>query len=58
MRLDLNRYEAFRQWVEEEILEPLLPANADLVDRLVHMVRADIERLAEEFGNGDPETDR
>jgi hypothetical protein len=58
MRLDLERYEAFRQWVEEEILEPLLPANAGLVDRLVHMVRADIEHLAEELGNGEREADR
>jgi hypothetical protein len=52
MPLKRERYEVFRHWVEREILEPLLPANADLVDRLVRMVRADIERLSEEFGNG------
>jgi hypothetical protein len=40
-----DRYEAFRDWVEEEIHEPLLPANADLVDRLAQIVRADTERL-------------
>jgi hypothetical protein len=52
MPLREERYEAFCTWVEEEILEPLLPANADLIDRLVRMVRADIECLSEEFGNG------
>ena len=45
MPLNLDRYEAFQTWVEEEILAPLLPANANLIDRLVRMVRADIERL-------------
>ena len=58
MGMSFERYEAYRQWVEEEILEPLLPANADLVDRLVHVVRADIERLSEEFGNGERQADR
>jgi hypothetical protein len=58
MRPNLERYEAFRQWVEEEIFEPLLPANADLVDRLVYIVRVDIERLSEEFGNGERQADR
>jgi hypothetical protein len=58
MPLNLKRYEAFRTWVEEEILAALLPANADMVDRLVRMVRADIERLSEEFGNGERQADR
>jgi hypothetical protein len=52
MPLSPERYNAFRNWVEEEVLEPLLPANADLVDRLVRVVRADIERLSEEFSHG------
>jgi hypothetical protein len=58
MPLNLDRYEAFQTWVEEEILAPLLPANAELIDGLVRMVRADIERLSEEFGNGEREADR
>jgi hypothetical protein len=58
MPLNLDRYGAFQTWVEEEILAPLLPANANLVDRLVRMVRADIERLSEEFGNGERGADR
>jgi hypothetical protein len=58
MSLNRERYEAFRKWVEEEVLEPLPPANADLVNRLVRMVRADIERLSEEFGHGGSGADR
>jgi hypothetical protein len=58
MFLNPVRHKVFRSWVEEEILAPLLPANADLVDRLVRIVRADIERLSEEFGNGEPEANR
>jgi hypothetical protein len=58
MPLREDRYETFRNWVEEEILEPLLPANADLVDRLAQIMRADIERLSEEFGNGGSGADR
>jgi hypothetical protein len=52
MRLNPERYKVFRNWVEEEVLEPLLPANVELVDRLVRMVKADIERLSEEFSHG------
>jgi hypothetical protein len=58
MPLREDRYEAFRDWVEEAILEPLLPANANLVDRLAQIVRADIERLSEEFGTGGSGADR
>jgi tetratricopeptide (TPR) repeat protein len=58
MRVNPERYEAFRNWVEEEVLAPLLPANADLVDRLVRMVRADIERLSEELSHGGSGADR
>lgn len=53
MRPNPERYEVFRTWVEEKVLEPLLPANADLVDRVVRIVQANIERLSEEFGNGE-----
>jgi hypothetical protein len=52
MPLNPERYEVFRDWVERELLGPLLPANADLVDRLVRIVRANIERLSEEFSHG------
>ncbi len=40
-----DRDEAFRSWAESAVLEPLLPANADLVDGLAGYVRAEIERM-------------
>lgn len=52
MHLPQARYEAFRSWVEREILEPLLPANANLVDSVVGSVRTNIERLIEELSDG------
>jgi hypothetical protein len=58
MPLREDRFEAFRTWVEEEVLTPLLPANVDLIDRLVRIVRADIERLSEEFSHGGSDADR
>jgi hypothetical protein len=58
MHLKRERYEVFRNWVEREILEPLLPANADLVDGLVGLVRTEIERLSEEFSDNESNTDR
>jgi hypothetical protein len=39
MPLERQRYAAFRNWVEGAILEPLLPANADLVDLSVPKIR-------------------
>ena len=58
MPLAGKRYEAFRNWVECRILEPLLPANADLVDRLVRLERADIERLSAALSNDESGPDR
>jgi hypothetical protein len=52
MPLQRERYEVFRNWVEREILEPLLPANANLIDSVVGIVRTNIERLSEELSNG------
>jgi hypothetical protein len=43
MPLQQERYAAFHNWLEE-ILEPLLPANANLIDGVVRIVRTDIER--------------
>jgi hypothetical protein len=51
MHLPRERYDVFRSWVEREILEPLLPANANLIDNVVGIVRTDIERLSEEFSD-------
>lgn len=52
-----DRDEAFRSWVESAVLEPLLPANTDLVDALAGYVRAEIERMIEEFAEDAPHPD-
>lgn len=52
-----DRDEAFRSWVESAVLEPLLSANADLVDALAAHVRAEIERMVEEFTDDAPDPD-
>jgi hypothetical protein len=51
MHMPVERYEVFRNWVEYEVLEPLLPANAGLIDSVVQLVRTDIERLSEEWSD-------
>jgi len=58
MQLQRERYEVFCNWVECEILEPLLPANANLVDSVVKIVRTNIERLSEEFSDDASSTTR
>jgi hypothetical protein len=58
MHLQRERYEVFRNWVEREILEPLLPANANLIDSVVEIVRPEIERLSEEFRDDESRTAR
>jgi hypothetical protein len=45
-----ERREAFLTWVQHEVLEPLLPANASLVDAAADLVRQEIERWSEEYG--------
>ena len=52
----MERYEVFCNWVEREILEPLLPANANLVNSVVRIVRTDIERLSEELSDDESDT--
>ena len=51
MHMSMERYEVFHNWVECEILEPLLPTNASLINSVVQMVRTEIERLSEECGD-------
>jgi tetratricopeptide (TPR) repeat protein len=48
--LQNERLDAFRSWVDRTILEPLLPANANLVDAIALRVRANIEELSQEYG--------
>lgn len=58
MHLQRERYEVFRNWVEREILEPLLPANTNLVDSVIGILRTEIERLSEEFSDDASSTAR
>ena len=45
-----ERHKAFRDWVETEVLEPLLPANANLVDGAVARIKAAITAWSEKYG--------
>jgi hypothetical protein len=56
MHLPKEKYDVFRNWVECEVLEPLLPANASLMDSVVQLVRTDIERFSEEFSGDASDT--
>ena len=49
MHLNEERYEAFRNWVENEVLEPLLPANPGLIDGLAELIRTEIKYFSERF---------
>lgn len=46
-----ERYEAFRRWVEDVVLEPLLPASVDVVDALAAHVATEIEQFSREFAD-------
>ena len=52
-----DRDEAFRSWAESAVLEPLLPANDDILDAVAGHVRAEIERIIEEFTDDAPHPD-
>jgi hypothetical protein len=56
MHVPMERYEVFRNWVECEVLAPLLPANACLLDSIVQLVRTDIEHLSEELNDDASDT--
>jgi hypothetical protein len=45
-----ERYKIFRDWVEHAVLEPLLPVNADLIDRVATLIGTHIEALSMEHG--------
>lgn len=51
-----ERRSAFRNWIEDTVLGPLLPANAELIDALTEKVRIRVEKLTEKFKNDEPET--
>lgn len=45
-----DRHRAFLEWLDREVLWPLLPANADLVDQLADRIGSNIELWSEEAG--------
>ncbi|MDT3775993.1 hypothetical protein PJI16_00265 [Nitrospira sp. MA-1] len=46
-----KRYEAFLEWMEQAVLEPLLPANNTLIDDLANQIKVEMEQLILEFCN-------
>jgi hypothetical protein len=51
-----ERHEAYRGWVHRDILEPLLPANADVVDAVAQYIGGEIEQLSMDFSADASET--
>ena len=49
--LSTDRYQIFRDWLEREVIDPLLPANSELVDALAQIVGDNIKRLSEEIAD-------
>jgi hypothetical protein len=46
-----ERGKAFRAWVESSLVEPLLPANAEVVDDIANSLESGLERIVEELGH-------
>jgi hypothetical protein len=44
-----ERHDAYRGWVETAILQPLLPANSDIVDAIAEQIAGEIERVSRDF---------
>lgn len=51
-----ERLEKFGEWVQEAVLEPLLPANTDIVDRLAAHMARQIESWSRDVEQEDEET--
>lgn len=46
-----QRYETYLNWIERGVLEPLIPANNDLIDDLVKQIKIEINQLVEKLSN-------
>lgn len=46
-----DRQEIYRKWIENNILDPLLPANPDLIDKLIKFSKRHIELTVDEIKN-------
>lgn len=51
-RLKPTRYKAFLKWIEQAVLEPLLPANDSLIDDLAKQLKIEIGQLVERLSDG------
>jgi hypothetical protein len=47
--IDGNRLQSFLDWVEEEVLRPLFPANVAIVAKLIRLIGEQIEIWAKDF---------
>lgn len=54
MNLKDERLTAFQSWVERLIIEPLMPANSELVESVVKYMRSEIEVLIDELVEDTP----
>ena len=46
-----SRRQNFQSWAEREIIEPLLPANSQLVDEIAHVLGESIKRVSEDIAD-------
>ena len=51
LKVEGERHKAFRDWVEREVLDPLLPANAGLVDGAAARIQAEITAWSVKYGD-------
>ena len=51
MALGNERYDAYLNWLEEDVLAMLISANTDLIDAMAELVRKDIELIVEDISS-------
>jgi len=51
-RLNPTRYEAFLEWIDRAVLEPLLPANSNLIDDVAEQLKSEIGQLVQRLSDG------
>lgn len=51
MAISEERYDKYLNWLEDDVLTPLLSANADLIDALASLAGKDIELMIEDIEN-------
>jgi hypothetical protein len=55
--LSQERYDAYLKWLEDDLLEPLLSSNVDLIDAISDLVTIDIELMIKDFYNDESRID-